>query len=82
MEIDWSETALKQMAALDKGIARRVKNGVERLAETGVGDVKKLTDVHPPEYRLRIGAHRVRFHSDGKRMSIVQVRPRGDAYRH
>ncbi|MGA3235530.1 MAG: hypothetical protein ABSG03_04460 [Bryobacteraceae bacterium] len=41
-EIEWTETALGDMAALDKGVARRVKQSVERFAETGAGDVKKL----------------------------------------
>ena len=36
-EIEWTETALGDMAALDKGIARRVKQAVERFADTGAG---------------------------------------------
>jgi hypothetical protein len=51
-EIEWTEAALEHMAALDKGIARRVKQAVERLANTGTGNVKKLQGVDPPEYRL------------------------------
>jgi len=35
MEIEWTEMALADMADLDKGIARRVKQSVERFAETG-----------------------------------------------
>jgi hypothetical protein len=42
VEIEWAETALADMADLDKGIARRVKQSVERFAETGVGNVKRL----------------------------------------
>jgi hypothetical protein len=30
-EIEWTETALEDMAALDKGAARRVRQSVERL---------------------------------------------------
>jgi len=37
VEVEWTETALGDMAALDKGIARRVKQSVERFAETGAG---------------------------------------------
>ncbi len=44
------------MADLDKGIARRVKNSVERFAETGAGNVKRLQYIDPPEFRLRVGA--------------------------
>lgn len=34
-EIEWTQAALEDMAALDKGIARRVKQAVERFADTG-----------------------------------------------
>lgn len=42
MEIEWTGTALEDMAALDKVIARRVKQSVERFAEAGSGKVKRL----------------------------------------
>ena len=35
----FSQTALEDTAALDKGIARRLKQAVERFADTGVGNV-------------------------------------------
>jgi hypothetical protein len=34
---------------------------LERYAETEQGDVRKLTDVEPPEWRLRVGDWRVLF---------------------
>jgi mRNA-degrading endonuclease RelE of RelBE toxin-antitoxin system len=34
---------------------------MQRFDETGQGDVIKLTDKNPPEYRLRVGGWRVRF---------------------
>ena len=57
-EIEWTGTALEDMAALDKGNARRVKQTVERFADTGAGNVKRLQGIDPPEYRLRVGDHR------------------------
>ena len=66
-EVEWTGTALEDMAALDKGIARRVKQAVERFADTGAGNVKRLQGIDPPEYRLRVGDYRVRFH--------LEVRP-------
>ena len=66
-EVEWTETALEDMGALDKGIARRVKQAVERFADTGAGNVKRLQGIDPPEYRLRVGDYRVRFH--------LEVRP-------
>ncbi|GAB4108722.1 MAG: hypothetical protein Kow001_07060 [Acidobacteriota bacterium] len=48
-EIEWSEASLEDMGALDKGIARRVKQAVERFAATGAGSVRKLQGREPPE---------------------------------
>ena len=50
-EIEWTESALEDMAALDKGTARRVKQTVERFADTGAGNVKRLQGLDPPEYQ-------------------------------
>jgi mRNA-degrading endonuclease RelE of RelBE toxin-antitoxin system len=80
-EIEWTETALEDMAALDKGIARRVKQAVERFADTGAGNVKRLQAIDPPEYRLRGGDYRVRFHLDDETVRVLRVRNRREAYR-
>jgi mRNA-degrading endonuclease RelE of RelBE toxin-antitoxin system len=81
MEIAWTEAALADMTCLDKGIARRVKQSVERFAETGAGNVKKLQSIDPPEFRLRVGDYRVRFHNDANTLTILRVRNRREAYR-
>ena len=81
MEVEWTESALEDMADLDKGIARRVKNGVERFAGAGAGKVKKLQGIDPPEYRLRIGDYRVRFEFEQGTMRVLRVRHRREAYR-
>jgi mRNA interferase RelE/StbE len=80
-EVEWTETALEDMAALDKGIARRVKQAVERFADTGAGNVKRLQGIDPPEYRLRVGDYRVRFHLDDETVQVLRVRNRREAYR-
>lgn len=81
MEIEWTDAALADMAALDKGMARRVRQAVERFATTGAGNVKRLQAIDPPEYRLRTGDYRVRFHNDGATITILRVRNRREAYR-
>jgi len=81
MEIEWAGTALEDMAALEKGIARRVMQSVERFAETGAGNVKKLQGIDPPEFRLRVGDYRVRFHNNGETVTVLRVRNRREAYR-
>ena len=80
-QIEWTEAAIADMAALDKGIARRVKQSVERFAATGAGNTKRLTDIQPPQYRLRVGGYRIRFHLDAATMQILRVLPRDQAYR-
>ena len=77
MEIAWTGTALEDMAGLDKGIARRVKQSVERFAETGAGNVKKLQGIDPPEFR----DYRVRFHNDGVNVTLLRVRNRSEVNR-
>jgi phage-related protein len=47
-ETEWTDTALDDMAALDKRIARRVKQAVERFADTGAGNVTRLQSIDPP----------------------------------
>ena len=80
-EIEWTEAALEHMAALDKGVARRVKQAVERFADSGAGNVKKLQGIQPAEYRLRVGDYRVRFNLEGDTIRVLRVRNRREAYR-
>jgi mRNA interferase RelE/StbE len=79
--IEWTELAVDDMAALDKSTARRVKSAVERLAESGTGDLKKLHGVDPPAYRLRAGDFRVRLELEGGTIRVLRVRNRREAYR-
>jgi mRNA-degrading endonuclease RelE of RelBE toxin-antitoxin system len=80
-EIEWSEESLDDMSALDRKMSRRVKQAIERFAETGAGNVKRLQGIKPPEFRLRVGDYRVRFHQDGATIRILRVRNRREAYR-
>lgn len=80
-QIEWSEESLDDLAALDKGMARRITAAIERFTEHGAGNVKKLQGIDPPEFRLRVGDFRARFHSEGDTLTILRVRNRKDAYR-
>ena len=57
----WTRPALRDMKKLDRGLARRIREGLVGLAETGSGDVVKLKGANPSEWRLRAGNHRVFF---------------------
>jgi len=80
-QVEWTEPSLEDLAALDKTVAQRLKRAVERFGETGAGNVKKLQGIDPPEYRLRVGDWRVRFHQDHETVRVLRVRNRREAYR-
>ena len=81
MDIEWTEAALSDMAGVDKSVSLRIKRSLERLAETGSGDVERLQGIHPPEFRLRVGDWPVRFQHHGRTLTIVRVLNRREAYR-
>lgn len=83
MRVEWQPRALKDFGRLDARLQSHVSAALDRLAETGHGDVSKLTDVKPPEYRLRVGGYRVRFARDAAAgvLTVLRVLPRGEAYR-
>jgi mRNA-degrading endonuclease RelE of RelBE toxin-antitoxin system len=80
-KIIWLAQAKAQLRAIDQPTALRILHAVAKLTETGEGDVKRLQDIEPPEFRLRIGDYRVRFHDFGDAFEITGVKHRREAYR-
>ena len=83
LRIDWTSRALREAKRLDPPNRQRIATALDAFVEMERGDVVLLTDVTPPEYRLRVGPWRVRFHLDRKAGALVVLRvlPRGKAYR-
>lgn len=83
LEVRWEAGARRDLKKLDPPVRKRVIEAVKKLATTGQGDLKRLTNVKPRQYRLRVGDWRVRFARDGerRRLSVLRVLPRGKAYR-
>jgi mRNA-degrading endonuclease RelE of RelBE toxin-antitoxin system len=77
----WIPEAKAQLRAVDQGTALRILKTLARYLETGEGDVKRLQGIEPPEFRLRIGDYRVRFHDQGEMIRITGVKHRREAYR-
>jgi hypothetical protein len=54
-QIAWTDPAKAQLRAVNQPTALRILHGITRYLATGEGDVKRLQDIEPPEFRLRIG---------------------------
>jgi len=80
--LEWHERALQDVERLDRRARERIIASLERLAETGYGDVVPLRG-REGEWRLRVGQWRVVFTFDevNERIVVLRVLPRGGAYR-
>ena len=78
----WSDRALKDLDRLDQRTRERIVNAMERLAETGYGDLKRLRG-QGREWRLRSGDWRVRLdlEPESRTVRVFRVRHRREAYR-
>jgi len=81
-QVLWAPRALKELARLDRGEQHRVRQAVEAFASESKGDMLRLQNLTPPEYRLRVGKWRVRFRLDHERrmIQILHVLRRDEAY--
>jgi mRNA-degrading endonuclease RelE of RelBE toxin-antitoxin system len=80
-KIVWTDQAKASLRAIDQPTALRILHALAWLLTTGEGDVKRLQNIDPPEFRLRVGDYRVRFHDSGDSINILSVKHRREAYR-
>lgn len=76
-----AQRADRDLRRLDRGVASRVVDALQRLADEGAGDVTRLRG--SDQLRLRVGDWRVRFRYDYPALTIevLRILPRGRAYR-
>ncbi len=79
--VEWSARALADLASLDGGVARRIRQSVQHFSATGGGDIKKLQGVRPAAFRLRVGDYRVIFRIREETIRIEHIHNRREAYR-
>lgn len=74
---------MREANRLEPKVRQRIVAALDRYASDEHGDVLRLTDVRPPEWRLRVGDWRVRFRLDieGGTLYVLRVLPRDKAYR-
>jgi mRNA-degrading endonuclease RelE of RelBE toxin-antitoxin system len=80
-KILWTDRAKHDLRAIDREIALDILHGLARFVSTEIGDIKRLRDVEPPEFRLRVGDYRIRFSSHNDAIEILTVQHRSEAYR-
>jgi len=80
-KIVWKDRAKAELRAIEQGTALRILHALARVIFTGEGDVKRLQDIEPPEFRLRVGDYRVRFREFENSIEILSVKHRREAYR-
>jgi hypothetical protein len=51
-KIVWKDRAKAELRAIEQGTALRILHALARAIFTGEGDVKRLRDIDPPEFRL------------------------------
>jgi mRNA interferase RelE/StbE len=79
-KIVFSQQARADVRRLERDTAMRIFATLHRFAQTGVGDIKRLRE-ETNEFRLHVGAYRVRFTEEANTIRIIRVLHRKEAYR-
>jgi mRNA-degrading endonuclease RelE of RelBE toxin-antitoxin system len=80
-KIVWTDQARADVRGIDRETAIDLLHRLARFLATEEGDVKRLTDIDPPELRLRLGDYRIRFYDHDDWIEVLRVRNRREAYR-
>jgi len=70
-KIVWKDRAKAELRAIEQENALRILHALARAIFTGEGDIKRLQDIDPPEFRLRVGNYRVRFRDFNDSIEIL-----------
>ena len=81
-QLVWTRPARKDLNALDRVNANRIHRGLHRYFETGRADIRRVINMTPESWRIRVGDHRiiVRFFPDLREMHIIRIHRRDSAY--
>ena len=80
MKFYYSRTSLKYLQQLEKNVARKIVEAIEKLPSKG--DIRKLKGKKIKNvYRLRIGRHRIIYLLESEIIKIIKIDTRGDVYK-
>ncbi|HBN10944.1 MAG TPA: addiction module toxin RelE [Ruminococcus sp.] len=78
MNIEYTKQAVKQLERFDRPTKQRLKEAIEKIPN---GDVKRLQNVMPVTFRLRVGDLRVLFTMSSEIVTVKNILSRGEAYK-
>lgn len=81
LRVELRPRARRELERLPRDAQERIVRALRALADGARGDVVKLAGIEPPEWRLRVGAYRVRFRRGAEGLDVLRVADRRDAYR-
>lgn len=82
MNLKYTRTALKQLKALARNDAKRIKSKIEQYAQNPGSQASNVTALQGSNlHRLRFGAYRVVFDKSGVILTILKIGHRRDVYR-
>ncbi len=78
----WTSRAERDLDALDPIAARRIQRVLERFSESGHADLRRLNNITPEQWRIRVGHYRVILEllEDKEQAHIIRIRRRDAAY--
>jgi len=79
-DVQFKPRAVKDIEKLSSQLQTKIIKGIEIMSDDLLGDVKRLTNF-TPEYRLRVGDHRVLFEIENESIIVYRVRHRREVYR-
>ena len=78
MNIEYTKQAVKQLERFDRPTKQRLKEAIEKIPNW---DVKRLQNVMPVTFRLRVGDLRVLFTMSSEIVTVKNILSRGEAYK-
>jgi len=80
MKIYYSRTSLKYLQQLEKNVARKIVEAIEKLPSES--DIRKLIGRKIKNInRLRLGRYRIIYLLESEIIKIVKIDTRGDVYK-
>jgi len=80
MKFYYSRTSLKYLQGLERNVARKIVEAIEKLPSEG--DTRKLKGKRIKNiFRLRIGRYRVIYLLEKESIKIIKIDTRGDVYK-